>query len=53
MIALISVAAGVVRWATGRARSQEEQLQFEETESAVMELGIYRDGVVLGSGTEK
>jgi hypothetical protein len=53
MIVLVGAAAAMLRWATERARSQEEQLQFEETESAVMELGLYRDGVALGSGFEE
>ncbi len=53
MIVLVAATAGAVRWATERARSQEEQLQFEEVDSAVMELGLFRDGAVVGSGVEK
>lgn len=53
MIVLVAATAAVLQWATRRARSQEEQLQFEETESAVMELGLYRDGMVLGGTSEK
>lgn len=53
MLALVGIAAGVVRWATNRARSQAEHLQFEEAESAVMDLGLYRDGVVLGRAPEE
>lgn len=53
MTALVAATAAAVRWATKRARSQEEQLQFEEIDSAVMELGLYRDGVALGSAPEK
>lgn len=53
MIVLVTAAAAVVRWATNRARSQAEHLQFEEAESAVMDLGLYRDGVVLGRAPEE
>ncbi len=53
MIVLVAATVATVRWATQRARSQEEQLQFEEVDSAVMELGLYRDGMVLGSRMEK
>jgi hypothetical protein len=42
MVVLLALAAAVVRWATARARSGEEQLQFEEEDAAVLELGLYR-----------
>lgn len=53
MIVLVAAAAATVRWAAQRARSQNEELQFEETDSTVMELRLYRDGIVLGSRVEK
>lgn len=53
MIVLAAATAAAVRWATERERSREEQLQFEETDAAVMELGLYRDGVALGRRTDK
>lgn len=49
MVALVGLAAAVMRWRTARARAEEEQLQFEEEDPAVLELGLYRDGVVLGT----
>jgi hypothetical protein len=51
MLALLGVAAVAIRWRIEvLARSDEEGLQFEEEGTpAVMELGLYRDGVVLGS----
>jgi hypothetical protein len=51
MIAVPGVAAVVIRWrVTVLARSDEEGLEFEEEGTpAVLELGLYRDGVALGS----
>jgi len=51
MLALLGVAAVAIRWRIGvLARSDEEGLQFEEEGApAVLELGLYRDGVALGT----
>ncbi|HLW82134.1 MAG TPA: hypothetical protein VKS20_08840 [Candidatus Acidoferrales bacterium] len=51
MLALLGVAALAIRWRTTvLARSDEEGLQFEEEGTpAVLELGLYRDGVALGT----
>jgi len=51
MVALLGVAAIGIRWRIAAlARSDEEGLQFEEEGTpAVLELGLYRDGVVLGA----
>jgi hypothetical protein len=48
MVVLVAVVAATVRWGTVRARAEGEQLRFEEEDAAVLELGLYRDGVVLG-----
>ena len=53
MVAMVVSAAAVLRWATARARAPAEQLKFEEQDAAVLELGLYRDGVVLGRATEE
>ena len=53
MLALVGLAAAVMRWGTARARAEGEQLQFEEEDAAVLELGLYRDGVVLGRREEE
>lgn len=52
MLTLLGVAAAAIRWRTTvLARSDEEGLQFEEEGiPAILELGLYRDGSVLGSG---
>lgn len=51
MLTLLAVAAVAIRWRiTVLARSDQEGLQFEEEGTpAVLELGLYRDGVALGS----
>jgi hypothetical protein len=49
MVALVGLAAAAMHWATVRARAEGEQLKFEEEDAAVLELGLYRDGVVLGN----
>ncbi|MGC1617394.1 MAG: hypothetical protein WA765_02780 [Candidatus Acidiferrum sp.] len=51
MLTLLGVAAVAIRWrTTASAKSDEEGLQFEEEGTpAVLELGLYRDGSVLGS----
>jgi hypothetical protein len=51
MLALLGAAAGAIRWrVTVLARSDEEGLQFEEEGTpAVVELGLSRDGAVIGS----
>lgn len=51
MIGLLGVGAVTIRWRTSvLARTDEEGLQFEEEGSpAVLELGLFRDGGVLGS----
>lgn len=51
MLALLGIAAAVIRWrVTVLARLDEEGLQFEEEGTpAVLELGLYRDGVALGT----
>lgn len=51
VLVLLGVAAIGTRWRIAAlARSDEEGLQFEEEGTpAVLELGLYRDGVVLGS----
>lgn len=49
-LALLGVAAVAIRYRTTvLAKSDEEGLQFEETNPAVLELGLYRDGAVLGT----
>jgi hypothetical protein len=51
MLALLGVAAVAIRWRIEvLARSDEEGLQFEEEGAPdVLELGLYRDGVVAGT----
>ena len=51
MLALLGLAAVAIRWRIAvLARSDEEGLQFEEEGTpAVLELGLYRDGVVIGT----
>ncbi|MGC2531028.1 MAG: hypothetical protein WA639_25050 [Candidatus Acidiferrum sp.] len=51
MLTLLGVAAVTARWrTTALARCDEEGLQFEEEGTpAILELGLYRDGAVLGS----
>jgi hypothetical protein len=49
MLVLLALIAAVLRWGTARARSGEEQLHFEEEDAAVLELGLYRDGVLMGN----
>jgi hypothetical protein len=51
VLAVLGVGAVVIRWRIEvLARSDEEGLQFEEEGTpAVLELGLYRDGVVLGT----
>lgn len=51
MVALVVLAAVAVRWRTAQATAEGEQLKFEEEDAAVLELGLYRDGVVLGRAT--
>jgi hypothetical protein len=53
MVVLMGLATAVVRWGTSRARSGEERLQFEEEDPAVLELGLSRDGAVIGSGAPR
>jgi hypothetical protein len=49
-LALLGAAAVAIRWRTTvSARFDEEGLQFEEQAAALLELGLYRDGAVLGS----
>ena len=50
MLALASLTAVGVRWGTATlAKSDETGLRFEEEAPALLELGLYRDGAVLGS----
>lgn len=50
MVALVGLAAAMVRSVAARARKEGEPLQFEEEGTpAVMELGLYRDGVMIGT----
>ena len=51
MLMLLVTAAVAIRWRTTvLARSDEEGLQFEEEGTpTILELGLYRDGVVLGT----
>jgi len=52
MLALLGVAAAAIRWRIAvLARSDEEGLQFEEEGTpAVLELGLFHDGAVVGTG---
>lgn len=50
MTVLVALVAAGVRWGTTRARKEGQQLQFEEEGApAIMELGLYRDGAVIGN----
>jgi hypothetical protein len=50
MLVLIALTAVGVKWGTAAlAKSDETELRFEEEAPAVLELGLYRDGAVLGT----
>jgi hypothetical protein len=54
MVALVAVAAIIVRWRVAMAPKSGDELHFEEEAvPAVMELGLFRDGAVLGAPTQE
>lgn len=55
LLVLLSVATLAIRWRmTLAARFDEEELQFEQTDpSSLVELGLYRDGSVIGGSTRE
>jgi len=51
MLSLLGVMAAVVRWRAARAVvSDAEGLHFEEEGPTLLDLGLYKDGGVIGGG---